>query len=222
MPTPEEHLEEARALHGRGEFKKGMKAAQKARKKFLKEEQRGQATEALRVMADCTLNQHDLKEAKRLYKELLEEASVAHATMYEAAAYWGLGEIANHQMDYQKATRHFELGLRQARSAADRWFTAWNAFGLGKSLRGLGRAAEAIPHLREARKIFLELGHAAYASWIDKMLGDMETDDVSTKDSEVRIWLCPMCGSKYSQNEAQDILTGKMVTCQYCGTTISA
>ena len=25
MPTPQEHLEEARTLHGRGEFKKGMK-----------------------------------------------------------------------------------------------------------------------------------------------------------------------------------------------------
>ncbi|MCF2136919.1 MAG: hypothetical protein K9W43_06695 [Candidatus Thorarchaeota archaeon] len=220
MPTSQEHLEEARTLHGRGEFKKGMKEALKARKKFLKEDQQGQATEALRVMADCTLNQHDFQEAKRLYKELLEEAHTVHATYYEAAANWGLGEIANHQMNYRKAAIYFELGLHHARSVSDKWFVAWNAFGLGKALRGQGKASEAIPYLQEGKKLFLELGHAAYASWVEKMLDEMGGDEIATAEREVRIWLCPLCGSKFNQNEAQAILTGKMATCQYCGTTV--
>ncbi len=220
MPTPQEHLDEARTLHGRGDFKKGMKAAQKARKKFLKDDQPGQAREALRVMADCALNQHDFGEAKRLYKELIEEAKSAETPFYEAAGNWGLGETACHQMDYRGAIAYFEMGLKHAKSVGDKWYTAWNAFGLGKAYRGIGEAGKAIPFLKEAKRIFKELGHATFVTWIDKILGEIGDDKKATDDEEVRIWLCPICGSKLQKDTVEELLTGDLVSCQYCGTTI--
>ncbi|RLI49696.1 MAG: hypothetical protein DRO73_05510 [Candidatus Thorarchaeota archaeon] len=220
MADAEEHLQEAYTLHRSGNYKKGMKEAQKARKRFLKEGLPGRAVEALRVMADCALNAHDFREAKRLYKELLAEAREIPSPSLQAAAEWGLGEVSRYNMEYDIAAAHHETGLKLAQKTGDKWFTAWNAFGLGKSLRGLGRLEEAREMLLMARRLFEELSLGEYVGWVDRMLTEIGGHVESKVPGEMKVWLCPQCGSKYSDSMVEKLRQGRAVTCEYCGTTV--
>ncbi len=74
-PSGEEHLQKAVSCHQASDFKKGIKEAEKARKKFQKEGRTDRAVEALRVMGDCTLNARDLKKAQKIYESLLQDAT---------------------------------------------------------------------------------------------------------------------------------------------------
>ncbi|NWF95537.1 MAG: tetratricopeptide repeat protein [Candidatus Thorarchaeota archaeon] len=217
--TPEDDLKEALDLFGRREYKKAAKAAEKAQKKFEKDGLHARAIEAQRVMADSLLNARDLKEASRVYESMLKTSQARSMVSYQAAACWGLGEIAAFGMDYAKAVSHFKLGLDLARKIADKWYTAWNGFGLGKAYRGTGKLTEAREVLTEARDLFREQNQSVYAGWVEHLLGEIG-GEVSSRKGEAKIWLCPMCGSKYPAETAQRLSAGKMVTCEYCGTTV--
>ncbi|MFW9919879.1 MAG: tetratricopeptide repeat protein [Candidatus Thorarchaeota archaeon] len=220
MATSEELLREAVRFHQSSEFKKGINSAEKARKQFLKERNPARATEALRVMADCTINARDLKKAKGLYELLLNEARSVSNSFYEAAAYWGIGQVYSHQMNYQEAAKAFAAGLTAARKIADKWYTGWNAFGIGNATRGMGHLADAKPYYNEAIEAFQGMDQAALASWAERALKEIGGERVETLPADVKIWLCPMCGSKFGTSETELIKKGKVVTCSYCGTTI--
>ncbi len=212
----EEHLQEAYAHHRSGDFKKGIKSAESARKQFVKEGLTARALEALRVMADCAVNARDMQKATNLYAQLLEEGEKNNMVFFQAAANWGLGEVASHSMNYKVASGHFETGLGLAKSIADKWFTAWNAFGLGKAYRGLGRLEDARVLLTEALNVFKELNESRFVTWVEKLLKDIGGES----HTDEKVWLCPMCGSKFSKNQAESLRSGKVVTCEYCGTSV--
>ena len=220
-PSAEEHLQKAVSLHQASDFKKGIKEAEKARKKFQKEGRTDRAIEALRVMGDCTLNARELKNAQKIYEELLNEGAGISNLWFQAAAKWGLGQIALHKMGYSSALQSFQRGLEQAQSVADNWYTAWNAFGLGNALRGLARLDEAKNGYQLALQAFRAGNQATFVTWIENTLKEMGADipDDSRSDG-IPIWLCPMCGSKLTQTQGAALKDGKMTTCEYCGTAI--
>jgi len=221
MTTPDELLQEAARLHSASDFKKGMKTAEKARKKFQKEGRMDRAIEALRVMGDCVVNTHDLKKAEKLYNQLWKEGFGISNKWYQSAAHWGLGQVAFRGMNYPAAVIHFEQGIDLARDVADKWYIAWNALGLALALRGLGRLSEAVPLLQEAIVLFKEIGQSAAQSWAEKALqeigGEVQVDEGTA--GEVQIWLCPMCGSKFKEDQVARLKSKKTTTCEYCGTT---
>ncbi|TFG31433.1 tetratricopeptide repeat protein [Candidatus Thorarchaeota archaeon] len=219
-PSPEIHLQEAIRLHQISDFKKGLKEAEKARKQFQKEGRIERAVEALRVMGDCTLNTHDLKKAEKIYLELLEQGVKLSSNWFQAAAYWGLGQVASHRMDYPSAIQQFQKGLDSANSITDKWYIAWNAFGLGNALRGLSRVEEAQSAYQVALRTFRDLNQVSFVTWVEKALNQIgsEAPRIGSQD-EIRIWLCPLCGSKFNPDQANALRNGKMATCQYCGTT---
>jgi len=220
-PSGEEHLQKAVSCHQASDFKKGIKEAENARKKFKKEGRTDRATEALRVMGDCTLNARELKKAHKIYEELLQEGVGISNLWFQAAANWGLGQVALHKMVYSTALQHFQRGLEQAQSVADNWYTAWNAFGLGNALRGLARLDDAKNAYELALKAFRAGNQSTFVTWIENTLKDMGADvpDEGRSDG-IPIWLCPMCGSKLTQTQGAALKAGKMTTCEYCGTAI--
>ena len=219
-PTPDELLQEAVRLHSISDFKKGMKSAEKARKKFQKEGRVDRAIEALRVMGDCVVNTHELKKAEKLYNQLWKEGFGISNKWYQAAAHWGLGQVAFRGMNYPAAVTHFEQGLDLARSVAEPWYIAWNAFGLALALRGLARIEEARPLLQEAISAFRDLNQSAAQSWAEKALQEIGGETAFEPDAagDIRIWLCPMCGSKFKETQVSVLKSGKITTCEYCGT----
>lgn len=219
-PTPEEHLNNAIRLHQVSDFGKGIKEAENARKKFQKEGRNDRAAEALRVMADCTLNARELKKAEQLYNELLKEGVKVSSFWHQSAASWGLGQVSLHKMNYAVAQQYFKNGLDYAKKIADKWYTAWNAFGLGTALRGLSMIDEAKLLYQEALAAFRAMGQATPAGWVERALSEIGADALADMPSgEVRLWLCPMCGSKFNPQQASALRSGKMATCEYCGTT---
>ena len=68
--------------------------------------------------------------------------------------------------------------------------------------RGLARLSEARPLLQEAIAIFKELNQTAAQSWAEKALTEIggETEVGAGEADEIRIWLCPMCGSKFKDD----------------------
>ena len=220
-PTSEEHLQEAVRLHQKSDFKKGVKEAESARKKFQKEGRSDRATEALRVMADCTLNTRDLKNAEKLYRDLFNEGMKLSSFWFQSAAWWGLGQVSLHTMNYPAAQQSFQKGLDFAKKVADAWYTAWNAFGLGTALRGLARLDEAKQSYKEALTTFRGMGQATPATWVERALSEIGADiPVDGPVGEIRLWLCPMCGSKFNPQQASALRSSKMATCEYCGTTV--
>ena len=220
-PSGEEHLQKAVSCHQTGDFKKGIKEAENARKKFQKEGRSDRAIEALRVMGDCTLNARDLEKARKIYETLLQEGASISNLWYQAAANWGLGQVSLHKMQYDKAFQSFQLGLQQAQSVADNWYTAWNAFGLGNALRGLTRLDEASNSYHTASQAFRAANQPTFVTWVENTLKDMGADVPDEGHSDgLPIWLCPMCGSKLTQAQGATLKAGKMTTCEYCGTAI--
>ncbi|TXT54350.1 MAG: hypothetical protein BAJATHORv1_70050 [Candidatus Thorarchaeota archaeon] len=213
----EELLQKAVQLHQSGEFKEGKKTAEKARKQFQKKKNYARATEALRVMADCTLNARDMKEAKKLYSELMKEAQEMANLWFQAAAHWGKGQIALHNMDYSTAIETFESGLEKAQNIADKWYTGWNAMGLGIAYRGVGRLADAKKVLQESVKSFRAANQTTFVTWAERILTEIGGE---VPEPETKMWLCPMCGSKFRADQAEILKRGKMVTCEYCGTSV--
>lgn len=220
MSNPEELLQEAIRFHQSSEFKKGIKSAEKARKQFLKDSNSVRATEALRVMADCTINAREIKKAKELYDLLLKEAKRISNSFYEAAAYWGIGQVFSHQMNYQEAAKAFTAGLNSAKKIADQWYTGWNAFGVGNATRGMGRLADAKPFYNQAIESFQAMNQTALASWAERALKEIGGERSEVMPADMKIWLCPMCGSKFGISETESLKKGKSVTCSYCGTTV--
>ncbi|MFX0108847.1 MAG: tetratricopeptide repeat protein [Candidatus Hodarchaeota archaeon] len=219
-PEPEEHLQEAVQLHQTSKFDKCIKAAEKARKKFQKSGQIARATEALRVMADCTINALNLKKAHKLYEELLRDGIKIDNYWYQSAAQWGLGQVSLRKMDYSSAAGSFEKGLYLARKIPDKWYIAWNAFGLANALRGMNRIDEARTLLQESIGAYRELGQDMYVSWAEHALSEIGGELHPEPSSDVRVWLCPMCGSSFNLELAVNLRSGKMVTCEYCGTSV--
>lgn len=221
-PTPDQLLEEAVQLHQKSDFKKCLKAAEKARKKFLKENNPLRAIEALRVMADCALNKRDFSLARKLYEELMHEASTSQNLFYQAAAHWGIGQISLHLMQYDAAINSFKTGLQLARNIADKWYIGWNSFGLGNSLRAIGRIDEASIALNEAYETFTAMNQPTIASWTKRTLSEIESDssidEIAVK--EHRPWLCPMCGAKFTVEQTKLLRKNKVIACQYCGTSV--
>ena len=172
-------------------------------------------------MGDCVVNTHELKKAKKIYTELLEEGVSISNKWYQAAAQWGLGQVAFRRMDYTTAVKHFETGLELARSIGDKWYIAWNALGLALALRGLAHLNESRLLLQEAIKLFQEIEQTTAQSWAEKALQDISGEIEADPDAvdEIRIWLCPMSGSKYKEEQVLILKSGKMTTCEYCGTT---
>ena len=219
-PTSEEHLSNAVKFHQASDFRKGIKEAETAMKKFEREGKNERAVEALRVMADCTLNTQELKSAEKLYKELLLDSVKISSFWYQSAASWGLGQVALHGMNYPVAQEYFRSGLNLAKKVADKWYTAWNAFGLGTALRGLARLDEARLLYQEALTLFRAMSQATPASWVERALSEIGAEALPDGSAgEVRVWLCPMCGSKFNPQQASALRSGKMATCEYCGTT---
>ncbi len=220
-PSGEEHLQKAVRYHQTADFKNGIKEAENARKNFQKEGRVDRAIEALRVMGDCALNAREIKNAEKLYGELLAEGSGMSNLWYQAAANWGLGQITLHKMNYAGATKFFNQGLEQAKSIADNWYIAWNAYGLGKALRGLARLEEAQQNYELALEAFRAANQTTFTSWVENALKELGADvpDEGTGDA-LPIWLCPMCGSKLSMGQGSALKQGKMTTCKYCGTVI--
>jgi len=220
-PSGEEHLQKAVSYHQVSDFKKGIKEAEKARKKFQKEGRTDRAIEALRVMGDCTLNARELKKAQKIYENLLQEGASISNLWFQAAANWGLGQISSHKMMYADALQFFQRGLEQAQSVADNWYIAWNAFGLGNALRGLARLEEAKGAYQAALQAFRAANHATFVTWVENTLKQMGADVPDEDRSDgIPIWLCPMCGSKLTIQQGAALKAGKMTTCEYCGTAI--
>lgn len=220
MASPEELLQEAVNHHQNTEFKKGIKAAEKARKQFLRDGNDTRAMEALRVMADCTINARDLKKAEELYDALLRDANAITNAFYIAAANWGLGQVYSHRMDYPEAAKAFSAGLVTARKIADKWYQGWNALGLGNATRGMGQLNDAEAYYSEAIESFRAMNQPALGSWAERALKEIGGEKVETLPADVKVWLCPMCGSKFNQKETEIIKAGKSVTCTYCSTTV--
>jgi len=215
--NPETLLQEAVQLHQSSQFQRGFKLAEKARNAFLDDKRPERAVEALRIMADCTINQRNLDKAKQLYEELLEEAP---SKWYQSAASWGLGQVAAHRMDYTIASNWFRKGLNLAESIADQWYTAWNAFGLGNSLRGIGQLSEAKGNLQKALSSFQAQNQQTFASWVERAYSEIAGDSQLRDRKEAKPWLCPMCGSKFSPELAQKLRSGHIIACEYCGTSV--
>ncbi|MCK5151928.1 MAG: hypothetical protein KAQ65_08805 [Candidatus Thorarchaeota archaeon] len=220
MTNPEELLQEAIQLHQASNFKKGIKTAEKARKKFLKEGNRIRATEALRVTADCTINARDLKKARQLYEQLLSEAMSMSNLFYQAAAHWGLGQAFSHEMNYSEAAESFTTGLRVARQIADKWYSGWNAFGVGNACRGMGKLQDARPFYTEAIEAFQDMNQPTLVSWVERALKEVGGEKSEALPQDTKVWLCPMCGSKFNTDQAELLKKGKSVSCEYCGTTV--
>jgi len=220
-PSGEEHLQNAVRMHQASDFKKGINAAEKARKMFQKEGRTDRAIEALRVMGDCTLNARDLKKAQKIYENLLDEGANISNQWFQAAANWGLGQISLHKMDYAQALQFFQIGLEQAQSVADNWYTAWNAFGVGNALRGLAHLEEAESAYQLALQAFGAAKQPTFVTWVENTLKEMGADVPDEGLSGgIQIWLCPMCGSKLTVTQGAALKAGKMTTCEYCGTAI--
>jgi len=217
-PSPEELLAEAVRLHQASDFKKGLKKAEEARKKFLKEGLPARAIEALRVMGDCAVNARDLKKAQKLYGHLLAEAANTSNIFHQSAAQWGLGQVASHKMDYRGAELAFSAGLKLAQKIADRWYTGWNAFGLGNAYRGTGRLDEAKVMYNEAVTAFRSMNQDSLVTWVERALNAIGGDVISP--DQPKMWLCPLCGSKFNPNQAKTLKRGRTVTCEYCGTSV--
>lgn len=220
-PSGEEHLQKAINCHQTADFKKGIKEAEQARKNFQKEGRVDRSIEALRVMGDCALNARELKNAEKIYNDLLAEGVSISNLWFQAAANWGLGQITLHKMNYASAMNFFMRGLEQAQSVADNWYTAWNAYGLGNALRGLARLDEAKQNYQLALHGFRATKQSTFVSWIENTLKEMGADvpDEGHGDA-LPIWLCPMCGSKLTMGQGSALRQGKMTTCKYCGTVI--
>ncbi len=219
-PSPEELLQEAVQLHQKSQFKKCVKAAENARKKFLKAGEVARAIEALRVMADCALNKRDYMKARKLYEQLLKEGSQRGDRRFQAAAHWGLGQIALHKMDYVSAVDAFKVGLELASSVADNWYMGWNALSLGNAQRGVGQLGEARTSLEQAVKSFSAMSQPTLAAWAERVLSEIGDEPSTGAPQDAKVWLCPLCGSKFSSNQASTLKRGKMVTCEYCGTSV--
>ncbi|MHA1768559.1 MAG: tetratricopeptide repeat protein [Candidatus Thorarchaeota archaeon] len=215
-PTPEELLEEARRLHQSADYKKGLKTAEKALKRFQKQMRLDRAIEALRVMGDCAINAHDLKKAAKLYESLMDEGVKISNLWYQSAAHWGLGQVLLRTLQYEPAANHFMAGLDIARKISDKWYTAWNAFGLANALRGMGRLEDARSLLQEALESFRAQNQNTFADWVEKALADIGADVPSP--GELRVWLCPLCGSKFTADQVTSLKSGTTATCEYCGT----
>lgn len=220
MSPPEDSLRDAYRFFGARDFKKAEKAAEKARKDFTKQGLDARALEALRVMGDCALNARDLKTAKLYYDELMRESQKRAAAFFQAAASWGLGEVSSYRMDYATASSHFQSGLEQAKSIQDKWYMAWNSLGLGTTLRGLGKLDQAKSYLNTAMSLFREQNQDTYTGWAERALREIGGEISSKTPREAKIYLCPMCGGKYDLRKAELLSNGKMVTCDYCGTTV--
>lgn len=218
MGNPEALLQEAVRFHQTSEFKKGLKTAEKARKEFLKDKNPSRAIEALRVMGDCAINAREFKQAQKLYDELMSEAVSTSNLFYQAAACWGLGQLSSHKMQYQDARDSFETGLKIARKIADKWYTGWNAFGMGNASRGMGNLDEAKPLYNEAIQAFQSMNQSNLVIWVERALNDIGGE--LSGSAEAKVWLCPMCGSKFSVNQVEVLKRGKSVSCEYCGTTV--
>ena len=216
-PSSEELLQEAVRLHQTSEFQKGIKTAEAAREMFLKEGRPDRAIEALRVMADCAVNAREMIQANMLYEKLMQEAVGMANIWYQSAAHWGLGQISLRQLNYPTALDHFTAGLDQARKIADKWYIAWNAFGLGNAMRSTGNLTDAESLYREAKDAFIAQNQTALVAWVDKALTEIKSDTL--EPSEIRIWLCPLCGSKFSAHQVAALKAGKTTKCQYCGTS---
>jgi tetratricopeptide (TPR) repeat protein len=220
MTNPEELLQEAVQMHQTSNFKKGIKLAEKARKQFLKDGNGSRATEALRVMADCTINARDLKKARKLYNQLLTEAVDISSMFYQAAAHWGLGQVFSHEMNYSDAAESFTAGLLVARKIADKWYTGWNAFGVGNACRGMGKLEDAKPFYQEAVDAFQSMNQTNLVTWVDRAFKDVGGERVEELPKGTKIWLCPMCGSKFKTSQVDVLKKSKPVSCEYCGTTV--
>jgi len=220
-PSGEEHLQKAIRCHQTADFKNGIKEAEKARKNFQKEGSIDRAMEALRVMGDCALNARDFKNAEKIYNELLAEGSGISNLWFQAAANWGLGQITLRKMNYAAAMQFFLSGLEQAKSVADNWYIAWNAYGLGNTLRGLARLQEAQQNYELALQAFRTSNQSTFVTWVENTLKELGADvpDEGHGDA-LPIWLCPMCGSKLTIAQGSTLKQGKMTTCKYCGTAI--
>ncbi|MHA1909779.1 MAG: tetratricopeptide repeat protein [Candidatus Thorarchaeota archaeon] len=217
-PGPEDLLHEAVRLHQASDFKKGFKSAEEARKKFLKEGLLARATEALRVMGDCAVNARDLKKAQNLYGQLLAEAASTSNIFHQSAAQWGLGQVSSHRMDYRGAELAFSAGLKLAQKIADRWYTGWNAFGLGNAYRGTGRLDDAKDMYNEAVTAFRSMNQDSLVTWVERALNEIGGD--ATTPEQPKMWLCPLCGSRFNSSQAETLKRGKTVTCEYCGTSV--
>jgi len=219
-PEPEELLQEAVSMHQSSKFDKCIKAAEKARKKFQEHGQIDRATEALRVMADCTLNARDMKKAEKAYEELWREGIKIDNYWYQSAAKWGLGQVSLRRLDYATASTRFQEGLEFARKIADAWYTAWNAMGLASAYRGTGRLDEAKVLLEEAITNFKKANQLTFAGWAEKALVDIGGELKADTPEEIQPYLCPMCGSRFNSRQAGQLRKGKLVTCDYCGTAV--
>ena len=124
-------------------------------------------------------------------------------------------------MQYSTAFQFFQLGLQQAQSIADNWYTAWNAFGMATALRGLTRLDEAKSSYQVALQAFRAANQSTFVTWVENTLKEIGADvpDEGLSDG-IPIWLCPMCGSKLTQQQGAALKGGKMTTCEYCGTAI--
>lgn len=216
-PSSEELLQEAVRLHQTSQFQQGFAMARNARQLFQREGRPDRAIEALRVMSDCAINAHDLIQAQTSYESLMKEATEISNLWYESAAHWGLGQVSLRRMNYSSATDHFLAGLDKARKIADKWYTAWNAFGLGNAMRSQGRLEDASNLYREAKDAFLAQNQTAFANWVEKALTEVGSD--IPEPTEIKIWLCPLCGSKFNSYQVAALKGGKSTQCQYCGTT---
>jgi tetratricopeptide (TPR) repeat protein len=221
MPTdPEQLLQKAVQLFSAAKFKEAFKSSEQARALFQKAGQRDRAMEALRVMADSALNSRDTSQAAKLYQDLNKEGTSASSSFYQSAAQWGMGQIALRKMDYSSAAVSFKSGLDLSKKTGDKWYSAWNALGLATAYRGTGQAADARGLLQGAASDFRSIGQPKYASWADKILTEIGGTTVAQPSKEPKPWLCPMCGSKLTADQADSLRSGKLITCEYCGTPI--
>ena len=218
-PSTQELLDEASQHHRDSNFKKGLKTAQKARKKARKDGDDASAIEALRIMADCALNARDMEKARDLYSELIREAAPGDNKFYLAAASWGLGQLALHQMSYHEAISLLRQGLDYAESISDEWYTAWTAFSLGNAQRGIGNLDNAHVLLEKASSTFKAMNQPAFAAWVDHVLAELG-DTIPTITDDLSIWLCPMCGSKLDTRQVESLKKKKVIVCEYCGSSI--
>jgi hypothetical protein len=108
-------------------------------------------------------------------------------------------------------------GLDQARKIADKWYTAWNAFGLANAVRSSGNLKDAEDLYREAKDAFVIQNQTALVGWVEKALNEISSD--SLEPTDIQIWLCPLCGSKFSPHQVTALKAGRSTKCQYCGTT---
>ncbi|MDF1540382.1 MAG: tetratricopeptide repeat protein, partial [Candidatus Thorarchaeota archaeon] len=103
---------------------------------------------------------------------------------------------------------------------ADKWYTGWNAFSMGNACRGLGRLDEAKPLYNEAITAFQSMNQTNLVSWVERALADIGGEIAEPSPGDVKVWLCPMCGSKFGVSQVDLLKKKKSVTCEYCGTTV--